>query len=186
LNHVVNNEINQKPVTVIAQEINFEVGYRIVAQKESCATILENLDTSGMVAVTSDIFEILRVEAGKPGAVNELTDAYTPLEVQLQDMISDSKGCYTGQEIIARQITYDKVTKNLVGIKLSGFVDAGANLEVGNKSAGVLTSVVHSPRFGPIGLGIVRRPYRKIGTHLSAQNEAVSDVEGIVAELPFR
>jgi len=186
LGQLVNVEINRQPATVIAQNINFGVGYRILTQKESSATILEALDNSGVVTVSSDIFEILRVEAGKPGSVNELTDAYTPLEVQLQDMISDSKGCYTGQEIITRQITYDKVTKILIGIRLSDFVEAGANLEIENKSVGTLTSVVQSPRFGPIGLGIIRRPYHEIGTNLSIQNEAVANGEGVIAELPFR
>jgi len=186
LGQLVNSEIDRQPATVIAHDINFEVGYRILTQKVSSAIILEALDNSGVVTISSDIFEILRVEAGKPGSVNELTDAYTPLEVQLQDMISDSKGCYTGQEIIARQITYDKVTKILVGIRLSNFVEAGVNLEFQNKSVGTLTSVVQSPRFGPIGLGIIRRPYHEIGTNLSIQNEAVASVEGVVAELPFR
>jgi folate-binding protein YgfZ len=50
------------------------------------------------------------VEAGLPAAGHELVEEYTPLEAGLEWAISDAKGCYTGQEVIARQITYDKVT----------------------------------------------------------------------------
>jgi folate-binding protein YgfZ len=99
-----------------------------------------------------------------------LVEAYTPLEVGLDNYISDSKGCYTGQEIIARQVTYGKVTKHLVGLALSDVIEPGGNLEMDGKSIGTLTSIAQSPRFGVIGLGVVRRPHHEVRTELRASS----------------
>ncbi len=62
--------------------------------------------------------EILRVEKGIPAWGSELSDQVTPLEAGLRAAISDNKGCYTGQEVIARQLNYDKVTRRMVGLLL--------------------------------------------------------------------
>ncbi len=183
---VAKYEIADQSITVIGQKILADIGFRFLATVSAMDVVLTELDGSGAVSLNSEVFETLRVEAGQPGPVGELVETYTPLEVQLQDMISDSKGCYTGQEIIARQITYDKVAKNLVGIRLSGPVDIGAKVEVEGKSAGTLTSVVQSPRFGEIGLGIVRRQFREPGTRVSILGKDGSTTDGEVVELPFR
>ena len=113
---------------------------------------------------------MLRGEAGKPGPAAELTSDYTPLEVGYFEAISKSKGCYTGQEIIARQLTYDKVTRQLTGIKLKEYIEPGAVLKVADKSIGTLTSVVHSPRFGIIGLCLVRKGFEHPGQELTVVN----------------
>jgi folate-binding protein YgfZ len=117
--------------------------------------------------------------------VGELIEDYTPLEIGYQNMISESKGCYTGQEIIARQITYDKITKNLVGMKLDRYVDVGSSLIAGEKSVGTLTSVVQSPRFGIIGLGVVRRQFCELGTKLIVPDAPDAGIIAEVSKLPF-
>ena len=93
-----------------------------------------------------------------------MSEAYTPLEVGLQAAISDSKGCYTGQEIIARQITYDKVTQQLRILRMEKPLEPGAQVRVEGKKAGVLTSAAESPQFGPVGLAVLKRPHHEIGT----------------------
>jgi folate-binding protein YgfZ len=184
--HLSKGEINGQTVTVLAQKILSGIGCRLLLSAASFDAVKTKLDVAGAISISSDVFEILRVEAGLPGPAGEFTDEYTPLEVQLGEMISDSKGCYTGQEIIARQITYDKVTKNLVGVKLGELMDAGVKIDFEGKSAGVLTSVVQSPRFGSIGLGVIRRQYGKVGTSLSIQKEHGSIVDAEVVGVPFR
>lgn len=184
--HLIKVEVSHQPVTVIVQRMLSRIGCRFLVPVASVDIVKAELDLVGATSISPEVFEILRVEAGQPGPVNELTDSYTPLEMQLDEMISDSKGCYTGQEIIARQITYDKVTKNLVGLKLSSPVENGVKIEAEGKSVGTLTSVVQSPRFGSIGLGVIRCQYREVGTTLTAQNEDGSVVKGVVVELPFR
>lgn len=184
--HFINVEINRHLITMIAQNIHSEIGCWFLLPRMFVDAVAAALEKEGATTMSPDIFEILRVESGQPGTFGELTEAYTPLEIQLQALISDTKGCYTGQEIIARQITYDKVTKKLVGIRLDDLVDVGAKIEIDGKSGGTLTSVVQSPRFGVIGLAVLRRQYCEAGTDVSVLRQDGSSTEGEVVKIPFR
>lgn len=171
-------------VRVVRMEPSFGLGYRWIAPREAFARIEPRLRQAGLTQVSSDDYASLRVEAGLPSANRELTEEYTPLEAGLRAAVSDHKGCYTGQEIIARQITYDKVTRLLCGLQLSGPAEQGSELSAPDGTpAGRLTSTVESPRFGWIGLGIVRRPYHQLGTALRAG--AVDTGGAVVVGLPF-
>jgi folate-binding protein YgfZ len=172
-------------VTVIGLETLVGTQYRFVAPVIASTVITDALEAAGAVALDAKTAEILRVETGQPGPQDELVDSYTPLEVGLEDFVSDSKGCYTGQEVIARQITYDKVTKKLVGIKLDRPAAVGAELNADGKSAGILTSAANSPRFGLIGLGVVRRQYAENGTKFSVVGKDDSINSGEIVSLPF-
>ena len=79
-------------------------------------------------ALAPEDYETLRVEAGLPAVGHELTEDYTPHETNLAAWISETKGCYTGQEILARQVTYDKITRHLVGLKLDAPAQAAATI----------------------------------------------------------
>ncbi|MCL4258855.1 MAG: hypothetical protein KJZ53_10065, partial [Anaerolineales bacterium] len=70
---------------------------------------IEQLNDQSMASLSHKERELVRIQAGRAGAP-EFTDAYTPFEVGLGRYVSDTKGCYTGQEVLARQVTYDKVT----------------------------------------------------------------------------
>ena len=172
-------------VTVIGQETLAGVKYRFVAPVTASKVISDALEAADAVSLDAETFEILRVETGQPGPQGELVNSYTPLEVGLGEFVSDSKGCYTGQEVIARQITYDKVTKNLVGVKLDSPAAVGAKLNADGKSVGTLTSAANSPRFGLIGLAVVRRQYAEIGTKLSVVGNDDSIITGEIVSLPF-
>ncbi len=127
------------------------------------------LQQAGAVAVRPENYEILRIAEAVPGAGTELTPDYTPLEANLRYAIAENKGCYTGQEIIARQITYDKVTKTLQGLRLPAVVPPGSQLYAGEQAAGLITSVATSPRCGGIALAYVRRPFAQRGSELSVK-----------------
>jgi folate-binding protein YgfZ len=172
-------------VTIIGQQTPVGIQYHFVAPVTASKAITDALEAAGAVSLDAESFEILRVETGQPGPQGELVDSYTPLEVGLGDLISDSKGCYTGQEVIARQITYDKVAKNLVGIKFSSPAAVSAELNADGKSAGILTSAADSPRFGLIGLAVVRRQYAEIGTKFSVVDKDDSIINGEIVSLPF-
>jgi folate-binding protein YgfZ len=184
--HIVRWSLSNHSITVISQKILAAIGYRFLVPVAAFDALVAALDEAGAVSLDSQTFDVLRVEAGEPGPVGELMDAHTPLEVRLQESISDSKGCYTGQEIIARQITYDKVAKNLVGIRLNELVRVGAEIKTSGKSVGRLTSAVQSPRFGPIGLAVARRQYGQTGLGLSIVGADGVVASGEVVELPFR
>ena len=104
---------------------------------------------------------------GRAAVGAELTGDYTPLEAGLAWAVSDNKGCYTGQEIIARQITYDKVTKTLVGLRSDVPLLVGENVTADGRSVGVVTSSGYSPALGrPLALAVVKRPFNTAETEL--------------------
>ncbi len=100
-------------------------------------------------------WEQLRVEQGRPIAGAELTEDYNPLEAGLWQTIAFDKGCYIGQETIARLNTYNGVKQRLWGLKLSGVVEVGAIVMVGEEKVGKVTSVVEGEG-GLMGLAYVR------------------------------
>ena len=123
---------------------------------------------------------MLRVEQGHPAARHELSTEYIPLETGLHDAVSFSKGCYTGQEIIARMESRNRLAKRLMGLRFDRDGASGALLSDG-KEAGLITSTVVSPRLGPIGLGYVRTAYATPGTRLSTADGTQAEL----VELPF-
>jgi aminomethyltransferase len=137
---------------------------------------------AGAAPLSAESFDILRVERGYGAFGHELGQEYIPLETGLLDAISFTKGCYVGQEIIARMESRNRLAKQLRGLRLAGPVTAPGKLEASGKEAGDLTSAVISPRFGPIALAYVRAAHTEPGTIVGI---AGSDVRGEVAELPF-
>jgi folate-binding protein YgfZ len=160
-------------------------GFRILVNTADGDTLAESLNAADAPALVPDTYEVLRVEAGIPGPLTELTDDYTPLETNLAYAISDSKGCYTGQEVIARQVTYDRITQRLMGLRFDGQAAAGDSIRVEGKRAGGVTSTARSPRFGLIGLGIIRRPYHEAGMAVTVLTES-GQVKAQVVALPFQ
>jgi tRNA-modifying protein YgfZ len=136
------------------QDPRLGIGYQLLAPQEKRELIKSSLERLGARPLTGEQYEVLRVEAGIPSADRELSEEYTPLEANLEHAISVTKGCYTGQEVIARQMNYDKITRKLVGLFLERETATGSKLQVEGKPAGVVTSCAHSPRFGPIALGM--------------------------------
>lgn len=178
-------EIAGQAVRVISEEGLTGQGVLIVAPAAVADALRDPLAAAGGVPVTPEVFDVLRVEAGLPGPVTELAGDYTPLEMNLDAAISGTKGCYTGQEIIARQITYDKVTRRLVGLRLETPVAVGASVTVEGRRAGVVTSVVQSPRLGWIALGVIKRPHHVPDTTVEVVLEDGPAVSGVTAALPF-
>jgi tRNA-modifying protein YgfZ len=134
-------------------------------------------------------YSIYRIEQGLPVALNELNDEYNPLETNLDDFIDFNKGCYIGQEVIARLQTYNKVQKKLIGLKFSDqleFINGHFILEDDGEEVGKLTSYTFSNKIKtPIGLAYVRNSHLTPGTQLTLK---LSDKKLIKAEvhlLPF-
>jgi folate-binding protein YgfZ len=181
---VLSSEVAGDPIRVLGQR---GFGYRLLAPADSAQAVVARLSEAGAIALTPQSFDLLRVEAGSPAAGHELVAEYTPLEAGLEWAISDAKGCYTGQEVIARQISYDKVTRHLVGLQAEAEVSVGEPLRSpqDERPAGSVTSAAISPRFGPIALGIIRRPFAEPGTWL-AVGEPPGDRFATVTALPFQ
>jgi folate-binding protein YgfZ len=161
--------------------------YRLLYPAGAWEELSRSLEAMGMIPLNEESYQALRVEAGRPAAGYELTEEYTPLESGMDYAISDHKGCYTGQEVIARQITYDKVTRQLAGLRLEAPAAPGESLFAveDDRQAGEITSYADSPRFGPIALGIIRRPYHQPGTRLAIGDQARGR-QATVVTLPFQ
>jgi tRNA-modifying protein YgfZ len=187
LDEIIEMEFRGNPLWVIGKSGYSGHGVLLVAPARSQIELKEALLASAAVVLSPQSYHILRVESGSPTAYAELTEEYTPLEVGMEQAVSESKGCYPGQEVIARQITYDKVTQRLVGLKPDSPVLSGDRLFVDGKPVGRITSSANSPRFGPIALGVVKRPYHEAGAVLEAQiSDRFDPVRVVVVELPFR
>jgi folate-binding protein YgfZ len=128
--------------------------------------------------------EVLRVEAGVPRYGQDMVDTTIPLEANLTQAISYNKGCYIGQEVIARATFRGHMNRKLSGLLLGSTEAApGTELKKDGKKVGWVTSVVHSPLKGQtVALGYVHRDHLEPGTVL-----AVGDgpAEATVAALPF-
>lgn len=127
--------------------------------------------------------ETARIEAGIPGKF-EYTDEYTPFEVGLQNAVSSQKGCFTGQEVLARQVTYDKVTRSLIGLRMESPVVEGAKVVSEGSPAGKITSTIISNRFGPIALAVLRQQFVEDGKRVVVRMED-GETGAIVTTLPF-
>ena len=183
-NEIFTFNISGIHINVCIQE---ELAHRLLVPQEAGQQVLVELEARGAESLSQDNFEILRVESGLPAAGHELTEDYTPLETGFRWAVSDNKGCYTGQEVIARQVNYNKITRQLVGLKTGDTLGIGAPLYPLDKKqpVGKVTSSVISPRFGPIALAIIKRPYHQAGNELLTGDGEQSIIAKTTA-LPFK
>lgn len=162
------------------------LGQRLIIPHKRADEVLEAIKDFGASLLSLDSYESLRIEKGIPAVGHELIEEYTPLETGYQWAVSESKGCYTGQEVLARQISYDKITRQMVGLKLVQVQHPGDtlwSLEDGKK-VGVITSSTLSPNYGPIALGIVKRPFNQPGTDVRVSDKTDGEIARITS-LPF-
>lgn len=147
--------------TAIGTAYTGDAGVDLVVTQEQAVKVREQLVAAGAQPATLETVDMLRIEAGQPRWGAELDDSVIPLEAgQRGRMISETKGCYTGQEVIIRILHRGHVNRHLRGLKFANEkVAPGTELfnEAG-KNVGKVTSVTWSPRFEQyIGLGYVRR-----------------------------
>ncbi len=136
----------------------------------------------GLVEGDLAALEILRIEAGVPRLGAELDEEVLPPEARLDDAVSDSKGCYTGQEVIARIRSRGQVKHLLVGLRFDTGEppEPGEPVEADERRIGEVTSAARSPDAGVIALGFVTRPHADPETRVR-----VGGREARVAALPF-
>jgi aminomethyltransferase len=124
---------------------------------------------SGQLSPLS-LYHDLRIRAGYPAAPNEINDAYIPLEAGLTSAISFSKGCYIGQEIIARMESRGQLAKRLVKLESEGVLHEGDSLQVDGAVVGNVTSVTID---GRAALGYLRAALAHEGQPLKASEISV-------------
>ena len=139
--------------------------------------------------IGEDAYKGYRIMQGIPASPNEINDLYNPHEANLTDLVSFTKGCYIGQEVIVRLNTYDKVQKHLTGVSFSGPIEQTIDFNLyddARNEAAIVTSIVYSNKYGKtIGLAYVRNGYLQEETELIAKDVNGKIVKVIVESLPF-
>ncbi len=139
--------------------------------------------------VGEEAYNVYRVEQGILVAPNEINDNYNPNEAGLIKYIDTAKGCYIGQEVIARLDTYDKVQRGVKGFVFDEPAEQ-KEYELFNgdgSESGKITSVVYSPKCKKnIGLGYLRKNYLQEGTALTAKDPDGKEIKVSVHKIPFK
>jgi aminomethyltransferase len=142
-------------------------GYYLLIEQQKAEPLLTLLSLAGLTPIDEELYDYLRIEAGRPCFGRELTLDYIPLEAGLWDDVSFSKGCYTGQEIIARMESRGKLAKRLTRLRPASPVSAGAEIVANGRPVGTITSAAAGPA-GPVALGYVKTGVLDEGAPLTA------------------
>jgi tRNA-modifying protein YgfZ len=165
-------------VRLIATE---EAGIDVLCEAADREAVNEALIAAGARAVSEAAAEIVRVERGCPRYGVDLDDTTIPQEAGLNERaVSFTKGCYVGQETVARLYYKGKPNRHLRGLRLSAPAASGEELRLGERVVGHLGSSVVSPALGPIALALVRREAEP-GASVTVATHGTAEV----VELPF-
>jgi folate-binding protein YgfZ len=181
--HTVMGLWHEKPIWATRRHFLGIEGFDVRVSTEAGAALWHALVNVGAIPVGTQAQEVLRVEAGVPLCGVEIDEAGAPLEVGLEDTVDFNKGCYIGQEVIAKMHFRGKPRRYLVGVRFEGEKWVAPNTEVivDDKAVGRVTSCVHSPALkGIIALAIVKR-----GMHEVGQGVQAGEGEGVIVPLPF-
>lgn len=163
-------------------EFQTNFGKGVFVPKEATESFLNELKAKNAVEISEELYEVLRVENGVPKYGVDADEATIVPELGIDGLISYNKGCYIGQEIIARIHFRGHVAKQLTGLVLKDKVESNAELKsIEGKNAGKITSVAFSPKLGKyIALAYVRYDYLAEDTELK-----VGETAAKVKNLPF-
>ncbi len=127
-------------VTVISDTSRTVEWFDVIAENGATDQLMQTFETAGAVAVDHDNYELFRIDHEIPGSDHEYGEHANPIEAGLLPLIDWDKGCYVGQEVVARLDAYDKVQRNVKVLKSATPLTDGAKLTSSDKPAGVVTS----------------------------------------------
>lgn len=187
--HSIVGEVNSEKIVCMKSHAVGECGFHLYVNTDVLAGLWEKLiaSRSHVLPIGWNALESLRIEAGTPRYGTELTDAVIPLEAELEDAIDFEKGCYIGQEIVARMKYRGHPNRLLRGLVVESEHPLQQNSRIfnGEKDVGWVTSSTFSPTIGkPIALCYVRMAVTDEGSQVQIES---SDglLNGTVVELPF-
>lgn len=191
-NSVKNFEMDELTALIFKQvEKNNSKKYFMILKNEEAAKTIDYLLNQNNIfdikLVGEEAYNHYRIKMGWPESPYEINDNFNPYEADLIDEVNFKKGCYIGQEVIARLDTYDKVQKKLCGILLNRNISSGDDLTIyneENKEVGFITSL--SPNsHNTIGLAVIRKAYalpeNKLKTLFNNEN-----IEVTITGIPFK
>ena len=177
----ISNSKFQIPVSDFI-EFQSDFGKTVFVLNEYAEDFLNELKSQNAVKISDELREVLRVENGEPKYAVDADEMTIVPELGIENLISYNKGCYIGQEIIARIHFRGHVAKRLTGVILEEKPEPNAELKsVEGKNAGKITSIVFSPKLDKfIALAFVRYEFLAEGTQLK-----IGEKNATVKDLPF-
>ncbi len=167
---------------IAVRAIRTDVGIDVLCDSAETPPLISALVQDGAVPTSEDVAEVVRIEHGRPRYGVDLDDSVIPQEAGLNERaVSFTKGCYVGQETVARLFYRGKPNRHLRGLRLSGPACAGDQITLGEKVIGNISSVAQSPDLGPIALALVRREAEP-GATVSVGPQGLT---AEIVELPF-
>jgi folate-binding protein YgfZ len=165
--------------------VSTDLGYDLIVPSDRSGEVVEKIAAAGAIPIDADAWNILRVEAGLPLYGIDIDDTTTLPELGPRG-ISYDKGCYIGQEVVARIKYIGHVNRRFVGFVCEGSVvpDVRSTVQMNGKDAGYVTTAIFSPGLAkPIALGFVNRVAAEPGTAVVLGGR--ENVTAAVASLPF-
>ncbi|GJM16383.1 MAG: aminomethyltransferase [Thermodesulfobacteriota bacterium] len=179
-------------ITVVLLNRTGEEGFDLYIDNESLRPLWTELINKGeelnIKPVGYDAFNTLRIEAGIPSYNVDMDENNIPIEAGLWTALDFEKGCYVGQEVVARIKWRGHVNWHLVAFKCDGdkIPNPGDEIFNDDKKVGRVTSSTYSPKLKqPICLGYVRRELKDSGTMLSIKRSESSDIQAEIAKVPL-
>ena len=168
---------------VSVRMIRTDLGIDLLCGADDTVRLLSQLAARGVPTVSESVAECVRIEHGRPRYGIDLDAGVIPQEAGLNERaVSFTKGCYVGQETVARLFYRGKPNRHLRGLRLTEPVPAGSEVSLGGRPVGRVTSVAYSPALGPIALALIRRE----APPGSAVDVGSNAIRGEVVELPLR
>jgi folate-binding protein YgfZ len=162
--------------------IRSDLGIDVLCESAQTAAVSSALERAGALPINEAVAETIRIEHGRPRFGVDIDEATMPQEAGIHERaVSYSKGCYIGQETVARLYWKGKPNRHLRGLRLSEPLAPGTPLLLGDQQVATIGSVTSSPRLGPIALALVRREAAP-GAELETADGAI---RATVVELPF-
>jgi folate-binding protein YgfZ len=176
------------PVVVAASDEFGVAGFDLFVASGNASALRAALQRAGAAPVDLETANVRRIEAGRPEFLIDMDEDTIPLEAGLENRaISQTKGCYVGQEIIIRVLHrgHGRVAKRLVGLLLDTRAERGSVVRSAARDVGKVTSATPSPALQrDIALAYVHRDFTAPGTELVVATDS-GDTKAVVTALPF-
>jgi folate-binding protein YgfZ len=167
---------------VVVRAVRTDLGIDLICEAGDTDALAGALEQRGAQPVSESVADGLRIERGRPRYGIDLDDTVIPQEADLNSRaVSFTKGCYVGQETVARLYYRGRPNRQLRGLRLSVPAWTGAEITFGGRAMGRLGSIAESPSLGLIALALVRREAPP-GSHVAVGSDKI---KAVVVELPF-
>lgn len=189
----ITSETNGQELLIASMNRTGELGFDIFVSSDGTnKTLWESLIAQGeefnAKPVGLDAFKTLRIEAGIPRFGVDMNENTIPIEAGLWNALSFEKGCYVGQEVIARIKWRGHVNWHLTGLKIDGdnIPKEDSKIMRGERKIGYITSSAFSPKLNQIiAMGYIRREFNNPGAQVTIKTESNKTVSAEVSEIPF-